>query len=157
MMTAGCTHTGPSPIGNKTAWGQPVAPIQALAVKQQVFLMTAGRTHAGPLSVNTHTGWSLCSTVQLKDSTSTRTGSKSNTTCQLKDNWLYSYRLITIMQNVSLRTAGSTHRGPLPFGNKTAWGELAALIQALAVIQQINLMTASRTHADPLSSDNKSA
>jgi hypothetical protein len=106
---------------------------------------------------HTRTGSSLCSTGQPKDSTPTRTGSTSNTTRQPKDNWLYSYRFISIMQIVSLRTAGGTHTGPSPFGNKIAWGQPATHIQVLDVRQQINLMTAGRTNAGPSPLGNKTA
>jgi hypothetical protein len=68
-----------------------------------------------------------------------------------------SYRSVTIVQNVTLRTAGRTHTGPLTLCNKTAWGQLTALIQALPIRQQVNLMTVDRTHAGPLPLDNKSA
>ena len=87
----------------------------------------------------------------------TRIGSKSNTTRQPKDNWLCSYRFISIMQIVSLRTAGRTHTGPSPLGNKTAREQPVVLKQSLAVRQQINLMTTGCNHAGPLSLDNKSA
>ena len=60
---------------------------------------------------------------------------------------------VTMVQNVSLRTAGRSHTGPLPLGNKTTSGQLTGLIQTLASRQQVNLVTADRTHAGPLPFD----
>ena len=54
----------------------------------------------------------------------------NQTTSQFQKIWPKSYRSITIMQNVSLRTAGRTHAGPSPLGNKTVRGQPVALIQA---------------------------
>jgi len=40
---------------------------------------------------------------------------------------------ITIVQNVSRRTAGRILTSTSPLGNKKAWWQLAALIQALVI------------------------
>jgi len=58
-----------------------------------------------------------------------------------------------MVKDVSLWTAGRTHTGPLPIGNKTARGQLTPLIQALAIRQQVNLMTVGRKHEGPLPLD----
>ena len=50
-------------------------------------------------------------------------------TSQPKEIWFHLYRPITIMQYVSLRTAGRSHTGSSPLGNKTARGQPAALRQ----------------------------
>jgi len=196
-MSAGRTHTGPSPFGNKTVWEELVALIQVQQSKNDLpacvtisikalcavgaafnhpFLYLLLRIHVCkcwyrcyhmtisvlfslspvkdpclqvliPLSLsgNIHFHFSIsCSASMFAAFMDTHC---QWTTSESMEIWPNSKRPITIMQNVSLRTAGCTHTGSSPLGNKTVGGQPAAfIIQVLARVNGTRSeMTQGRT------------